>query len=145
MDIHLFFAFPCLSFLPDILCRFRARPNILSKTAHVPGIIIRSCPDHNHAVMDFKDDFLSRSNAETFPHLLWNNQLAPVAQSHCYLHIGPYTLNCMIKYILSYKNYISMSINIYYAISNKLLISDIMVVSMNTVKEKDGFGNRKFL
>jgi len=38
-----------------------------------------------------------------------------------------------------------MSINIYYAISNKLLISDIMVVSMNTVKEKDGFGNRKFL
>lgn len=49
----------------------------------------------------------------------------------------------MIKYILSYKNYISMSINIYYAISNKLLISDIMVVSMNTVKEKDGFGNKK--
>ena len=37
-----------------------------------------------------------------------------------------------------------MSIKIYYAISDKLLIHDIMVVSMHTVKGKDGFGNKNY-
>jgi len=50
----------------------------------------------------------------------------------------------MINFILSYINYISMSIKIYYAISDKLLIHDIMVVSMHTVKGKDGFGNKNY-